>query len=247
MGRRVVRAIVARSELRLAAAVGRAGSAHIGRDAGELAGVGALEVWIVPAGPGCFGDADVVVDFSLPEGLLAALPHLGTAGLVSGVTGLDAAGAAAVDAAAGEAPVLLAANFSTGVHVLADLVARATQALPAYDVEVVEAHHRHKRDAPSGTALFLGEAAARGRDVALEAVHGREGRTSRGSEIGFHALRCGDVVGEHEVWLAGEGERLRLGHVATSRDAFALGAVQAACWLAGRRAGRYTMRDVLGL
>jgi len=139
------------------------------------------------------------------------------------------------------------------VHVLADLVAVAAQALPDADIEVVELHHRRKVDAPSGTAKLLGEAAARARGRRLDEVarHGREGRTgvraAPDAEIGVHALRLGDVVGEHEVWLAGEGERLRLGHIATSREAFARGALRAARWVAGRPPGRYTMRDVLGL
>jgi len=147
--------------------------------------------------------------------------------------------------------VLTTDNFSLGVHVLADLVARAARALPHYDVEIVEAHHNQKRDAPSGTARFLGEVAAEARGVVLEdvAVHGREGHTGArpSGQIGFHALRGGDVVGEHTVWLAGQGNRLKLGHVATSRDTFALGALKAAVWMAGQAPGQYTMAHVLGL
>ncbi len=137
------------------------------------------------------------------------------------------------------------------MHVLADLVRRAVRALPDYDIEIVEAHHRRKVDAPSGTAWLLGRAAAEGRglDLASVARHGREGITGVRTvdEIGFHAIRGGDVVGDHTVWIAGEGERLQLGHVATSRDTFARGALRAAAWIAGQAPGRYSMNDVLDL
>lgn len=202
-------------------------------------------------GEGCFADAAVVIDFSTPDALVAALPHLGGAALVTGTTGL---GPEAVDRLAAQserAPVLAAPNFATGVALLADLVERATRALPEYDVEVVEAHHRNKADAPSGTALALARAAARGQGSDLErsAVYGRHGRTGvrPTGEIGLHALRLGDVVGDHQVWLGGPGERVLLGHVATSRDTFAAGALRAAAWVHDRAPGRYSLRDVLGL
>jgi 4-hydroxy-tetrahydrodipicolinate reductase len=250
MGRRVVALASEQPSLRLVAAVTRADDAHVGADAGTLAGVEPLGVAVVGVGPGCFADADVVVDFSLPDGLRAALPHLGRSALVTGVTGITADDERALDARAATTAVLHTSNFSQGVAVLADLVRRATAALPGYDVEIVEAHHRRKVDAPSGTALLLGRAAAEGLGVRLDdvAVHGREGHTGpRGHEIGFHAIRGGDVVGEHTVWVAGEGERLLLGHVASSRDTFARGALRAAAWIAGRAPGRYGMRQVLGL
>lgn len=199
--------------------------------------------------PGCFEGADLVIDFSLPAGLLAALPHLGSRPLVSGTTGLSEAEQRAVDGHARQAPVLQAANFSPGVTLLLDLVERAAAALPDADLEIVEAHHRHKRDAPSGTALALGEAAARGRnqDLAAVARHGREGHTGErpAGEIGFHALRAGGIVGEHEVWLATGQERIRLSHGALSRAVFADGAIRAARWLSGRAPGHYDMRQVL--
>ena len=251
VGRLLLSAIVQAEDLSLAAAVTRAGSSLIGVDAGVLAGLPPADRALTALGPGCFDRCDVVVDFSLPEGLAEALPLLGNTALVTGTTGLDAAQEHALTAQASAAPVLTAANFSSGVTVLGDLVARAAKALPDYDVEVVEAHHRRKIDAPSGTALYLARAAAvaRGQDLDEVAVYGREGRTGArpSGQIGIHALRGGDVVGEHTVWLAGEGDRLLLGHVATSRDTFAHGALRAARWLHGKPAGHYAMTDVLGL
>lgn len=249
LGRRIVACAAEDDGIRLVAAVTRAGGAAVGVDAGLLAGVGAFGLTVGALGPGCFADADVVIDVSLPEGTRAALPHLGRAAFVVGVTGLDGSTAAQVDAEAADRAVLRAANFSAGVHVLAELVATAARALPDHDVEIVELHHRRKVDAPSGTATLLADAAAEARGGDAPVRHGREGRTGVRpvGEIGMHALRLGDVVGEHTVWLAGEGERLHLGHVATSRDAFAHGALRAARWLSCRPPGVYTMRDVLGL
>ena len=243
VGGLVVVGVISAADLELAAAVTRPGSPRIGDHA---AGVP-----IAALGPGCFGDADVVVDFSLPDGLVEALPLLGGRPLVTGTTGLDAAGEARLDAYAREAPVVAAANFSTGVTLLLALVARAAGTLAEYDCEIVEAHHRRKRDAPSGTALALAEAAADARRVALDAVavHGRSGQTGPrpDGQIGLHAVRAGDVVGEQTVWLAAEGERLELRHVASSRATFAQGALRAARWVVGRSPGRYGMRDVLSL
>lgn len=201
-------------------------------------------------------EADVVVDFSSPE-LLGRLLEMhgdgweGTA-LVVGTTGLPPEVQAQIDALAERAPVLVAANFSVGVNLLVALAEQAASVLgDDYDVEVVESHHRRKVDAPSGTALALGEALARGRGVALDDVRvdgrsGRPGERPRG-EIGFHALRGGDIVGEHRVLLIGEREQVELGHVARDRALFAEGALRAARWVAGRAAGTYTMQDVLGL
>jgi len=198
-----------------------------------------------------FAEADVVIDFSLPEALTIALDHLDGQPLVTGTTGLNAATLDKLTAYAAEAPVIAAANFSTGVNLLLDLVARAARALPQYDIEVVEAHHHHKKDAPSGTALALGHAMAEARNVSLDAVAqaGREGQQSKRQEgqIGFHSLRCGDVVGDHTVWLAGAGEHIRLSHTATTRETFAAGAIRAAKWLASQPPGRYTMSNVIGL
>jgi 4-hydroxy-tetrahydrodipicolinate reductase len=251
MGRQVVAQVLASPDLRLAAAVTRPGSASIGQDAGTVAGERPAGVPIAALGPLCFDGADVVVDFSLPEALAAALPHLGALPLVSGTTGLPAELNEQLTTQARRAPVLHAANFSTGVTLLLHLAAQAARALPDYDVEIVETHHRLKQDAPSGTALALGQAVAKGRgvDLAAVSVHGRSGRPGvrPAGEIGFHALRGGDVVGEHTVWLLGGGERISLGHSASSRSTFAAGAVRAARWLQSRPAGRYTMADVLGL
>jgi 4-hydroxy-tetrahydrodipicolinate reductase len=250
MGRRVIACLGSEPGLELVAAVAHAGSAALGVDAGLLAGVGPCGVEVVAIGPGCFGEAEVVIDFSLPEGLLAGLRQLEGRALVSGVTGGGAELAAALEEAATVGPLLVAANFSTGVHVLAHAVRMAAAALPKHDVEIVEAHHRLKVDAPSGTALLLAQAVAEARGWSLEEHlrHGRSGRVGvRGEEIGMHALRGGDVVGEHTVWFAGEGERVMLGHVASSRDTFAHGALRSAAWLVGRPAGRYTMGQVLGL
>ena len=202
-------------------------------------------------------DADVVVDFSAPEQLRALVEAQAEAlagrALVIGTTGLDASLEEQIEELGANAAVLVAANFSVGVNVLLGLVERAARALDggAYDIEIVEAHHRRKEDAPSGTALALGRAAAAGRGADLDGVRidGRSGRTgSRPSgEIAFHSLRGGDVVGEHEVHFLGERERITLGHGAMSRDLFAEGALVAARWLAGKDPGRYGMKDVLGL
>lgn len=207
------------------------------------------------AGP-LLRDADVVIDFSAPELLRRMLEQHGASmdgvALVVGTTGLLPEEQALLDRHAERAPVLQAANFSVGVNLLAALAERAAAVLgDDYDVEIVEAHHRRKVDAPSGTALALGEAVARGRGVSLADVRvdgrsGRPGARPRG-EIGFHALRGGDIVGEHQVMLVGERERVTLGHVAQDRALFAEGALRAARWIAGRAPGVYTLRDVLGL
>jgi 4-hydroxy-tetrahydrodipicolinate reductase len=198
--------------------------------------------------------ADVLIDFSTPAALPAVLAAAEAARrpLVIGTTGLDAVAHDAIDAAAMAIPVLQAANMSLGVNLLAHLVREAAARLgPDWDVEIAEMHHRHKADAPSGTALLLGEAAAAGRgiDLAGNSDRGRDGITgARGTgRIGFAALRGGSVAGDHLVILAGEGERLELGHRAESRAIFARGALRAALWLADMPAGRYTMADVLEL
>lgn len=201
-------------------------------------------------------EADVVVDFSAPEFVRALLEMradalAGTA-LVIGTTGLDPTTLELIDAAAEHSPVLMAANFSVGVNLLLALTERAAAALgDEFDVEIVETHHRRKEDAPSGTALALGEAVAEGRKVDLAALR-RDGRSGRpgprpDGEIGFHALRGGDVIGDHQVHFIGALERIELGHRAADRRLFAAGALHAARWIAGRSPGRYTMRQVLGL
>lgn len=194
---------------------------------------------------------DVVIDFSGPQGLAAALEHCLANGiaLVSGTTGLDEATQAKLQLAGSQIPLLCAANFSLGVAVLTRLLREAAAALPDWDLEIVEAHHGRKQDAPSGTALALGHAAAGARHTTLEvaAIYGREGQAgARASgSIGFAVVRGGDIVGEHTALLIGQGERLELGHRATDRSIFARGALQAASWVAGRAAGHWQIDDVI--
>ena len=198
--------------------------------------------------------ADVFVDFSAPDALADNIAAAVAAGkpILIGTTGLTAAHQAAIDEAALRIPVLQAANTSLGVNLLAHLVREAAARLGAdWDIEIFEMHHRGKADAPSGTALLLGAAAAEGRGVDLAAVsdRGRDGMTGtrRTGDIGFASLRGGTVAGEHQIIFAGEGERIELGHRAESRAIFARGAFVAALWLIGKAPGRYTMADVLGL
>ena len=194
---------------------------------------------------------DVAIDFSGPAGLARALEHCREhkIALVTGTTGLDDALQGRLDAAAADIPVLRAANFSLGVAVLRRLVREAAAALPDWDLDILEAHHNRKVDAPSGTALALGEAAAAGRGIALadNAVFAREGVTGARGEgsIGFAVVRGGDIVGEHEVWVMGRGERVELNHRATDRSIFARGAIEAAHWLAGRGPGSYDLDAML--
>ena len=233
----------------LLGAQGRVGRLVVEAVAGSTDAVVVAQVGRGQVGPGCFRDAQVVIDFSLPEALARALPFVGDAALVSGTTGIGEALHASLIAQAKRAPVLRADNFSVGVNALGRLVEQAAASLPDYDIEIVEVHHRNKVDAPSGTAMFLVACAEAGRGAsATELVYGRRGHTGvrPAGPIGVHALRGGDVVGEHTVWMCGPGDRLQLGHVATSRATFAHGALRAARWLSGRTAGWYTMRQVLG-
>ena len=200
------------------------------------------------------GACDVLVDFSAPAALSAHLDAAVETGraIVVGTTGLGAEHHSAIDRAARKVAVLQSSNFALGVNLLAHLVRETASRLGEdWDVEIVEMHHRHKVDAPSGTALLLGAAAAEGRGIALDEAseRGRDGAPGprRPGAIGFAALRGGSVAGDHMVIFAGEGERIELGHRAERRDIFARGAVKAALWLAGRPAGRYAMKDVLGL
>lgn len=196
-------------------------------------------------------DADVVVDFSGPEGLADALDHCEANGaaLVTGTTGLSPALEERLARAAERIAVLRAANFSLGVAVLTRLLREAAAALPGWDIDIVEAHHNRKEDAPSGTALALGHAAAEGRGVSLDevAVYAREGRPGARATgtIGFAVVRGGDIVGEHQALVMGQGERIELGHRATDRSIFARGALEAAAWIAGRAPGAWTIEDVI--
>ena len=254
MGKMLVAAVTAAEHMRLSAALEHAESPHIGADAGAVAGLGAVDVAIGPDIAAVVDDFDVLVDFSVPEATLAKLDVCvaNHKAVVIGTTGFDAAGLEAIDQAAQKIPLLIAPNMSVGVNVAFKLVERAAKALgDDVDVEVVEAHHRHKIDAPSGTAVRMGEilANALGRDLATDAVFGRKGITGARDRrsIGFHSLRGGDIVGDHTVVFAGAGERIEITHRASSRENFAAGAVRAVRFVAGRSPGRYGMDDVLGL
>jgi 4-hydroxy-tetrahydrodipicolinate reductase len=251
MGRMVLAGVLLDEGLKLVAATDRPSHPNRGADAGQLCGKWTTGIALDAPRPGIYADADVVVDFSLAEGSSELLGALEGQALVMGTTGLSPEQLAGVQAHGQRAPVVLASNFSTGVNLLMGLVARAAQLLPDYDVEIVEMHHRHKRDAPSGTALSLGQAVAQGRGEVFDshAVYGRHGMLGprEPSQIGLHALRGGDIAGEHTVYLAGAGERLVLGHLSTSREAFATGALRAARWVVARPPGLYDMVDVLGL
>ena len=250
MGRALIALVAACEEARLAGAVVREGHPWVGRDAGEAAGGAALGVAVTDDPLEAFAQARAVIDFTAPEASLgfAALAAQARAVHVIGTTGFDDDQVARLDPASRHAVIVRAGNMSLGVNLLVVLTRRVAAALPNWDVEILETHHRMKRDAPSGTALMLGQAAAEGRGVRLceVAAHQRDGPRPEGA-IGFASLRAGDVVGEHEVILAGPGERMALRHVATDRAIYARGALRAALWGLGRRPGRYDMADVLGL
>jgi 4-hydroxy-tetrahydrodipicolinate reductase len=254
MGRALIEACHAAGGMRLVAALEQPGGARIGADAGELAGLGPLGVPVSADLDKAIGDVDVLVDFTRPEATLRYLDSCQRAGkrMVIGTTGFDAAGKEAIARAARTIPIVFAPNMSVGVNLcfkLADLAARVLG--EDADIEIVEAHHRHKVDAPSGTALRLGEvvAGALGRDLKSCAVYGREGTTGARDRktIGFATIRAGDIVGDHTVLFAGDGERVEITHKASSRMTFAKGALRAALWLADKRPGLYDMQDVLEL
>jgi 4-hydroxy-tetrahydrodipicolinate reductase len=254
MGQMLVRTVAASGKARLAGAVERAGHAWIGRDLGEAMG-GAKTGVVVSDDPlQAFAHAQAVIDFTAPAATVefAALAAQARAVHVIGTTGLEPAHLAKIRAAARHAVIVRAGNMSLGVNLLVRLTQRVAAALDAdWDIEIVEAHHRMKVDAPSGTALMLGEAAAAGRGIGL-ADHrqsGRDGVTGarRRGDIGFSAIRGGDVVGEHDVIFAADGERIVLRHIATDRAIFARGALRAALWGQDRKPGEYDMMDVLGL
>ncbi len=266
MGARIVSALRVEPDLVVAGATERAGSSHLGQDAGVVAGGGPLGVPLVgsleaalargagAAGSAAANAADVVIDFTAPEASLqhaAVCAQRGVA-LVVGTTGFSAQAKAELAGRAAKIPILLAPNMSVGVNVLFRLVERAARALGNdYECEIVEMHHRMKRDAPSGTALRLAEVAAEGLglDLRAAAIYERHGDTGarKPRTIGLQTLRGGDVVGDHTVYFLADGERLELTHRATSRDNFARGAVRAARWLASRSPGLYDMQDALGL
>jgi 4-hydroxy-tetrahydrodipicolinate reductase len=254
MGRCLVRALRESEDLMLTGALASPTSAALGRDAGEVAQAGLVAVEVTADRAVALAKAAVAIDFTLPEAVEDNLAAAGRAGIpaVIGITGLDAARHAAIRKASVTLPVLVAPNMSLAVNLLFGLAGRAAAALPPdYDVEILEAHHRHKADAPSGTALRLGEIVAGARDGRLAdvAVYGRLGKSAGRTpgSIGFSSLRAGDIVGEHRVLFAGTGESLELVHRATDRMTFAHGALAAARWLVGKPPGLYGMADVLGL
>jgi 4-hydroxy-tetrahydrodipicolinate reductase len=255
MGKILVEAVQQRAPLTgLTAAVVRPGSTLIGVDAGELASLGRIGVPLSGHIEAVAEEFDVLIDFTLPEVMLKNLAFCRKAGkaMVIGTTGLDAAQKQLLADAGKDVPIVFAANFSVGVNLSLKLLEMTARVLgDEADIEIIEAHHRHKIDAPSGTALRMGEviADALDRDLQKVAVYGREGHTgAREREtIGFATVRGGDVVGDHTVLFACEGERLEITHKASSRMTFAKGAVRAALWLDSREPGLYDMQDVLDL
>ena len=255
MGQTLVRAIAAMPGVTLAAAVERRGAAQLGRDAGELAGLGNLGVPITDDPLPAFAKADGVLDFTSPAATAIFAGYAAQARIVHiiGTTGCSDEDDAKIAAAARHAMIVKSGNMSLGVNLLAELVEQAARALDAgdFDIEVLEMHHRNKVDAPSGTALMLGAAAARGREIALaeQSVRVRDGVTGPRQEgtIGFATLRGGSVIGEHSVIMAGSSERIVLSHHAEDRALFAKGAITAALWARDKKPGLYSMRDVLGL
>ena len=253
MGQALVRVASEFPAARITGAVASAGSASLGRDAGVLAGMDALGIEVTSDLPAALAVADVVVDFSQPHATRANLAACRAARkpLLIGTTGLPAElTEAELDAAGREIPVLIAPNTSLGVALLVELVRRAARALPLeFDIEIIEAHHRMKRDAPSGTAVALARAAGKERGLAspetLPGASAQRAGPRPPGEIGFAVVRGGDIVGEHTVLFAGPGEELRLSHRAADRAIFARGALRAALWLLGQPAGRYGMRDIV--
>lgn len=252
MGRALTNACATTDGLVLGAASEHPDSPAIGRDAGEVAGIGpsgvAIGKRLAP------DDFDVLIDFTRPVPAMGHLELCRSSGrrMVIGTTGFSADEKRIIERAASDIPIVLAPNMSVGVNVCFSLLAKAAAALGNdVDIEIIEAHHRHKVDAPSGTALGMGEVVAQalGRDLDTCAIYGREGNTGERDRntIGFSTIRAGDIVGEHTVMFASEGERVEISHKATSRANFASGAMRAASWLADRQAGLYSMQDVLGL
>lgn len=254
MGRNLIQAVRNADGVELSAAFERKGSSLIGSDAGEVAGIGAIGVKIEESLTVQAVDFDVLIDFTRPEGTLEHLACCvaNNKKMIIGTTGFDDAGKRAIREAAAQIGIVFASNYSVGVNLVFKLLEKAAKVMGDYcDIEVIEAHHRHKVDAPSGTALSMGEHIAEtlGRDLKTHGVFAREGITGerRRDEIGFATVRAGDVVGEHSVWFADEGERVEIAHKASSRMTFANGAVRAAKWLSDKPNGLFDMTDVLGL
>jgi len=254
MGRSLIEACQAGEGMRLSVALDRAGSPIVGTDAGELAGVGRLGVSVVHDLGAALDQFDVLIDFTRPEATLTYLEICRRSGkrMVIGTTGFDDVGKDLIQAASRDMAIVFAPNMSVGVNLCFRLLDIAAHVLgDDADVEIIEAHHRHKVDAPSGTALRMGEvvAAALGRNLKDCAVYGRQGVTGERPHqtIGFATVRGGDIVGDHTVLFAGPGERVEITHRAASRATFAHGALRAALWLQGQTTGLFDMQDVLGL
>jgi 4-hydroxy-tetrahydrodipicolinate reductase len=252
MGRSIVLAANESGDAQIVAGVASATSAESGKDVGELAGIGSSGITVTSDLRSALSSCDVALDFSNAAATAANVAACASARtpVVIGTTGFSSDALHAIQSASQSTAVLLAPNTSIGVTLLIELVRAAAKALPnEFDIEISEAHHRNKRDAPSGTALALGRAAAEGRSQDFDQVArlSRSGESPRrAGEIGFAVTRGGDVVGDHTVLFAGTGEQMLLGHRATDRAVFARGALRAAAWLAGRPAGQYAMRDVVG-
>jgi 4-hydroxy-tetrahydrodipicolinate reductase len=254
MGQMLISQINASPKHHLVGAVERAGHDWIGQDVGQAMGGAALGVIVTDDPLDPFSQSQAIIDFTAPAATLkfAALAAQARAVHVIGTTGMSADEIAALEPAARHAVIVRAGNMSLGVNLLTQLTKQVAAALDAdYDIEIIESHHNQKVDAPSGTALMLGEAAAAGRGVALADVsdRGRDGITGarKSGDIGFTAIRGGDIVGEHDVMFAAAGERIILRHIASDRTVFARGALKAALWGQGRAPGQYDMLDVLGL
>ncbi len=254
MGRVLTRIVNETAGCTVAGGLEAKGSKLVGYDMGGLSGIGALNVLISDDAEQVLSEADGIIDFTVPAATLALVSH--TARLkkihVIGTTGIDAAGDAHILEAAKSTTIMKTGNYSLGVNILASLVKKVAAALgEEFDIEILEMHHRHKIDAPSGTALLLGQAAADGRKINLtqHSVRSRDGHTGArvAGDIGFATLRGGSVVGDHTVMFAGAAERIELSHKAESRDIFAYGAVKAALWCKDKKPGLYNMNDVLGL
>ncbi|MGO1247482.1 MAG: 4-hydroxy-tetrahydrodipicolinate reductase [Oceanisphaera sp.] len=254
MGKVLVESVTQTQGVVLTAAIEHAGSSVLGADAGELANVGHLGVRVTDDLSAVIEQVDVIIDFTRPEATLAniALAQQHSKRLVIGTTGFDEAQKAQIQAALADTAMVIASNYSVGVNVMFKLLEQAAKVMGDYtDIEILEAHHRYKVDAPSGTALSMGEVIADtlGRDLKTCAVYGREGITGERdpNTIGFATVRAGDIVGEHTAMFADIGERLEITHKASNRLTFANGAVRAAAWVAEKDAGLFDMQDVLDL
>lgn len=254
MGRMLIEAVHNNANTVLAAAIERSGSSLIGVDAGELIGQHKNQVALSDDLAAELGNIDVLIDFSLPDAteknVQLCAKH--KVAMVIGTTGLSEAQEAMLNAASAQIPVVYAGNYSTGVNVSLKLIQMAAKAFgDSADIEVIESHHKHKVDAPSGTAFMMANAAAtaRGQDLKQVAVYGREGQTGerKPGSIGIHAIRGGEIIGDHSVMLIADGEMVEIKHHARERMTFAAGAVRAATWVVAQAPGRYDMQDVLGL